>query len=179
MDQRLNKGITAEYRNTTEATTWGQAYHFSLPSIFIRAGSYHSDEQVRELYLNIFLEENYMKKKILLPFWLFLLRLHCWLADAAERTVGNNQFWLAGNEVQSMDAYDALEAKTSQVILKQPGMKQWVLTGRMKFVASSSLQPLRYSLPLNSNVSRDCSRIHVNFYHLPWEHLILMSWNVD
>ena len=31
----------------------------------------------------------------------------------------NNQLWLAGNEVQSMDAYDAMmEAKAPQVILK-------------------------------------------------------------
>ena len=31
----------------------------------------------------------------------------------------NNQLWLAGNKVQSMDAYDAMmEAKAPQVILK-------------------------------------------------------------
>ena len=31
------------------------------------------------------------------------------------------------NKVQSMDAYDAMEAKAPQVILKQPGMEQYVL----------------------------------------------------
>ena len=44
-------------------------------------------------------EENYMEMKILLPFWLFLVRLHCCLVDAAERTTENNELWLAENEV--------------------------------------------------------------------------------
>ena len=53
-------------------------------------------------------------------------------------------------------------------------MKQWVLTSWMKFVPSSSLRLLRYSLSLNSSISRDYSlRRHVNFYHLPWEQLII------
>ena len=97
-----HQGTTAEYRNTTEVRTWGKAWHFSLPSVFVRAQSYQSDEQVRGK-TKILLDENYMNLKILLPFWLFLLWLHCWLADAAERTA-EWQLWLAGNEVQSMDA---------------------------------------------------------------------------
>ena len=33
------------------------------------------------------------------PFLTFLVRLHCFLVDAAERTAENNGLWLAENEV--------------------------------------------------------------------------------
>ena len=45
------------------------------------------------------LEQTYMRMKILLPLWLFALRLYCRLAGAAQRTAENNQLWLARNEV--------------------------------------------------------------------------------
>ena len=80
--------------NSDPYTPW----YFSLASIFIRAESYQSDKQVRESYLKILLEGTHMKMKILLPFWLFLLRLHCWLTDAAESTTEWKQSALAGRK---------------------------------------------------------------------------------
>ena len=67
MAEYRNNSRIPEERNTTEARTRGQAWHFSLPSIFIRPQSYQSDGQVKESYLKILLEENYMKMEILLP----------------------------------------------------------------------------------------------------------------
>ena len=67
-EQQRNSQNTMEQRWNTGTTEHHEAFYFLLPSIFIRAQSYESDEQVRESYLKIFLEENFMKMKILLPF---------------------------------------------------------------------------------------------------------------
>ena len=121
-------------------------------------------------------EENYMEMKILLPFWLFLVRLHCCLVDAAERTTENNELWLAENEVWIRMRIGT----TSNIkITRDEAISAHELNEICAFLLLTTF--LRYSLSLNPNINRDCSRRHVNFYHLlPWEHqLILMSWNVD
>ena len=51
MAEYRNNSRIPEERNTTEARTRGQAWHFSLPSIFIRVQSYQSDEQVAKRIL--------------------------------------------------------------------------------------------------------------------------------
>ena len=141
---------------------------------YYRAQSLQSNKQVRESYLKILLEKTYMKMKILLSFWLFLLRLQCWLTDAAERTAEWKQSALAGRKWSTkygcIRCYDGGEGTTGDIkITRDEAMSAHELNE----ICTSSLQLLRYSLSLNWNISRDYSlRRHVNFYHLLWEQLI-------
>ena len=175
-EYRTNSRIPEE-RNTTEARTRGQAWHFSLPSIFIRPQSYQSDGQVKESYLKILLEENYMKMKILLPLWLFfttvaLLTSRCSWKDSWKQSALAGRKW-------SMNEYDAMEANEGTISnIKKPGMKQWVLTSLMKFVLSSSLRLLRYILSFShlkyqQRLQKENMSIFTKF------HESSLSWNVD
>ena len=145
----------------------------------VRAQSYQSDKQVRESYLKILLEGTHMRIKILLPFGLCLLRLHCWPTDAAKSTAEWKQSTLAGRKWSTkygcVRCYDGGEGTRGDIkITRDEAMSA---TSWVKFVPSSSLLLLRYSLSLNSNISRGYSpRRHVNFYHLPWAWEQLIAW---
>ena len=116
------------------------------------------------------LEENYMKLRILFPFWLFLLRLHCWLAVSGERTAEWKQSALAGGRKGSNRCVWCLGESTTS------DMK---ITRDEAISAHELNEILSYSLSLDSNISRDCSRGHINFYHLPMRAANPMSWDAD
>ena len=178
MAEYRNNSRIPEERNTTEARTRGLAWHFSLPSIFIRVQSYQSDKQVaKRILLKLLLEENYMKMRILLPFWplittVALLTSRCSWKDSWK------QLALAGRK-WSMNEYDAMEANEGTISnIKKPGMKQWVLTSLMKFVVSSSLRLLRYILSFShlkyqQRLQKENMSIFTKF------HESSLSWNVD
>ena len=150
---------------------------------YYRAQSLQSNKQVRESYLKILLEKTYMKMKILLSFWLFLLRLQCWLTDAAERTAEWKQSALAGRKWSTkygcIRCYDGGEGTTGDIkITRDEAMSAhelneicaFLLLTTLKVLSFSQLkyqqrlQPKKTCQFLPSSIRRAANR---------------MSWNVD
>ena len=121
----------------------------------------------------------YMKMKMLLPFWLFLLRLHSWLTDGAERTAEWKQSaisfgWQEMKYNGCIRCYDGGECTTSDIkITRDEAMSAQELNKICAFFLLMTFKILSFS---QLKISRDYSlRRHVNFYNLPWGEQ-LIAW---
>ena len=76
-----------------------------------------------------------------------------------------------------MNAYDAMEANEGTIsyikITRVEAMSAHKFNEICAFLLFMTLKVLSFSQLVN--VSRDCSRRHVNFYQIPWQQLILTS----
>ena len=128
------------------------------------------------------LEGTYMKMKIFLPFWLFLLRLHCWLTDAAERTAEWKQSALAGRKWSTkygcVRCYDGGKGTTSDIkITRDEAMSAHELNEICAFLLLTTFKVLSFSqLKYQQRLQPEKT---CQFLPSSMRAANCMSWNVD